>query len=117
MLDNRFLFYLTITDGYRKLGESEMYGAGGQKRVPPEFCKDFLTPLPPLLEQTAIADFLDRKTGRIDTLIEKKRRLVALLKEKRTALISRTVTRGLPEDASREFGIEPHALFKDSGVE
>ena len=39
--DYRYLFYLTITDGYRKLGESEMYGAGGQKRVPPEFCKDF----------------------------------------------------------------------------
>nr|WP_274522026.1 restriction endonuclease subunit S [Ectothiorhodospira lacustris] len=116
-LDYRFLFYLTITDGYRKLGESEMYGAGGQKRVPPEFCKDFLTPLPPLPEQTAIADFLDREMGRIDRLVAKKRQLIALLKEQRTALISRTVTRGLPADAALEFGLEPHTRFKNSGIE
>lgn len=73
-------------------------------------------PLPPLSEQTAIADFLDRETGRIDTLIEKKRRLIGLLKEKRSALISRTVTRGMPAEAAREFGLEPHARFKDSGI-
>ncbi|WP_427501039.1 restriction endonuclease subunit S [Methylomonas sp. MED-D] len=104
-LDNRFLFYITITHGFRKLGESEMYGAGGQKRVPPEFCKDFRIPLPPIGEQTTIADFLDSETGRIDTLVAKKRKLVELLKEKRSALISRTVTRGLPADAAREFGL------------
>jgi len=74
-------------------------------------------PVPPSIEQTAIADFLDRETGRIDTPVAKKRRLVALLKEKRTALISRTVTRGLPEAAAREFGLEPHTHFKDSGIE
>ncbi|MBP0923858.1 MULTISPECIES: restriction endonuclease subunit S [Gammaproteobacteria] len=116
-LDYRFLFYLTITDGYRKLGESEMYGAGGQKRVPPDFCKDFLTPLPPLPEQVAIADFLNRETGRLDTLMAKKRQLIALLKEKRTALISRIVTRGLPTDAAHEFGLKPHTRFKNSGIE
>jgi type I restriction enzyme, S subunit len=77
----------------------------------------FLITLPPQAEQTAIADFLDRETGRIDTLVAKKRRLIALLKEKRTALISRTVTRGLPEDAAREFGLESHTRFKDSGIE
>lgn len=74
-------------------------------------------PTPPLSEQTIIADFLDRETGRIDTLIEKKRRLIGLLREKRSALISRTVTRGLPAEAAREFGLEPHARFKDSGIE
>jgi len=76
-----------------------------------------LVPVPPLPEQSAIADFLDRETGRIDTLVVKKRRLVELLKEKRTALISRTVTRGLPEAAARKFGFEPHTRFKDSGIE
>lgn len=116
-LDCRFLFYLTITDGYRKLGESEMYGAGGQKRVPPEFCKDFLTPLPPFTEQAAIADFLDRETGLIDALAAKKQRLIELLKEKRTTLITRTVTRGLPGNVAREFGLAPHTRFKDSGIE
>lgn len=74
-------------------------------------------PVPPLSEQTAIADFLDRETGRIDTLIEKKRRLIVLLREKRSALISRTVTRGLPAEAAREFNLEPHTRFKDSGIE
>ena len=59
----------------------------------------------------------DQITGRIDTLVAKKRRLIALLGEKRTALISRTVTRGLPADAAREFGLEPHIRFKDSGIE
>jgi len=72
---------------------------------------------PPLSEQTAIADFLDRETGRIDALVAKKRRLIELLREKRSALISRTVTRGLPADAAREFGLEPHTRFKDSGIE
>ena len=52
-------------------------------------------PLPPLPEQQAIAAFLDRETGRIDALIAKKQRLLELLAEQRTALISRAVTKGL----------------------
>ncbi|TVO55319.1 restriction endonuclease subunit S [Denitromonas halophila] len=78
---------------------------------------DIAIPLPSEDEQTTIADFLDRETGRIDTLVAKKRRLIALLKEKRTALISRTVTRGLPDAAAREFGLQPHTRFKSSGIE
>ena len=74
-------------------------------------------PSPPLPEQAAIANFLDRETGRIDTLVAKKRRLIALLKEKRTVLISRTVTRGVPASVAREFGLEPYTRFKDSGIE
>lgn len=74
-------------------------------------------PIPPLPEQTAIADFLDRETGRIDGLVKRKRRLIELLREKRTALISRTVTRGLPADAARELGLEPHSRFKGSGID
>jgi len=56
-------------------------------------------PLPPLPEQQAIAAFLDRKTREIDELIEKKRRLIELLQEQRTALISHAVTKGLNPDA------------------
>jgi type I restriction enzyme S subunit len=74
-------------------------------------------PVPSYKEQTVIADFLDRETGRIDTLVAKKRKLVELLKEKRSALISRSVTRGLPADAAREFGLESHTSFKQSSVE
>ena len=54
-----------------------------------------LIPFPPLDEQRAIADYLDTETSRIDTLISKKRRLIELLAEYRTALITHTVTRGL----------------------
>ena len=62
---------------------------------------------PPLSEQRAIAAFLDRETAKIDALVAKKERLIELLQEKRTALISDAVTKGL----------DPDAPLKDSGVE
>lgn len=116
-LERRYLFYMTISSPYRKRGEAEMYGAGGQKRVPPEFNKDFRTPIPALQEQRCIADFLDREMTKIDMLIAKKRALIEKLKEKRSALISRTVTRGLPPDAARAANLNPHPPLKPSGVE
>ena len=61
---------------------------------------------PPLEEQAEIADFLDRETARIDELVDKKIRLIELLEEKRTALISHVVTKGL----------DPNVPMKDSGV-
>ncbi len=64
-------------------------------------------PFPPLSEQTAIASFLDHETGKIDVLVEEQRRLIALLKEKRQAVISHAVTKGL----------NSHAPMKPSGVE
>jgi type I restriction enzyme S subunit len=62
-------------------------------------------PVPPVAEQRAIAAFLDRETARIDALIGHKERLIALLEEKRQAVISHAVTRGL----------DPNAKLKDSG--
>jgi type I restriction enzyme S subunit len=62
---------------------------------------------PPKLEQRAIAAFLDRETARIDALVAKKERLIELLQEKRTALISHAVTKGL----------DPTVPMKDSGIE
>ncbi|MBM3317980.1 MAG: restriction endonuclease subunit S [Candidatus Eisenbacteria bacterium] len=58
-------------------------------------------------EQRAIAAFLDRETARLDALVAKKERLIELLQEKRTALITRAVTKGL----------DPTVPMKDSGVE
>ncbi len=63
--------------------------------------------LPPLPEQTQIAAFLDHETAKIDRLIEKQEELIRLLKEKRQAVISHAVTKGL----------NPHAPLKDSGIE
>ena len=64
-------------------------------------------PLPPLAEQTAIASFLDAETSKIDALIAEQRRLIELLKEKRQAVISHAVTKGL----------NPDAPMKASGIE
>jgi type I restriction enzyme, S subunit len=116
-LDCRFLFYLTRSRAFRGNGEGSMYGAGGQKRVPSEFCENFPIPLPPLVDQHAAADFLDRGTGKIDALVAKKQALIERLKEKRTALIARTVTRGLPPDAARAVGLDPHPRLKPSGID
>ncbi len=63
--------------------------------------------VPPIREQQAIATFLDRETSRIDELIAKKERQIELLQEKRSALISHAVTKGL----------DPNLKMKDSGVE
>lgn len=73
--------------------------------------------VPPLEEQEAIANFLDRKTAQIDELIAKKEALLKKLDDKRSALISHTVTCGLTAKAANEFGFKPHTLFKDSGIE
>lgn len=64
-------------------------------------------PLPPFPEQKTIAAFLDRETAKIDALIAEQQRLIELLKEKRQAVISHAVTKGL----------NPDAPMKDSGIE
>lgn len=74
-------------------------------------------PLPPIDEQEAIAAFLDRQTNRINGLVATKRTLLERLNEKRTALISRTVTRGLPPNPARAAGLEPHPTLKPSGID
>ncbi len=61
---------------------------------------------PPLDEQQAVASFLDRETARIDALIQKKERMIELLKEKRIALITQSVTKGL----------DPNVPMKTSGI-
>jgi len=86
-----------------------MLSANGVTRfgLPVSAFTEALLLLPPLPEQQAIAAFLDRETIKIDTLIAKKERLLEFLDEKRTALISWAVTKGL----------DPGAPMKDSGVE
>lgn len=103
----QFIFYLTLSDHFRRIGTAAMYGAGGQKRVPEDFIRDLKHPIPDLEEQRSIAAFLDRETAKIDALVEKKQKLIELLKEKRTSLITRAVTKGL----------DPNVPMKDSGIE
>lgn len=72
-----------------------------------DYLSDTLMPVPPVSEREQIAKCLDRETARIDALIEKKTRFIELLREKRQALITHAVTKGL----------EPNVKMKDSGVE
>lgn len=78
----------------------------GIPHVNGEELRGIVLPLPELNEQTQIANFLDHETAKIDTLIAKQEKLIELLKEKRQAVISHAVTKGL----------DPNVPMKDSGM-
>jgi type I restriction enzyme S subunit len=80
---------------------------GTQQNIGMGVIENMALAVPPLAEQTLIASFLDRETAKIDGLVGEQRRLIELLKEKRQAVISRAVTKGL----------NPHAPLKPSGIE
>ncbi len=101
-----YLAYCLLNAAYIRWIDTLTYGAKMPRVSPDEVTCSFI-PLPPLPEQQAIAAFLDRETARIDALVAKKERLIELLQEKRTALITRAVTKGL----------DPKAPMKDSSVE
>ncbi|MFM8496432.1 MAG: restriction endonuclease subunit S, partial [Planctomycetia bacterium] len=77
------------------------------KHIYPDELKRLLLAVPTQPEQAAIAAFLDRETAKIDALIAEQQRLIELLQEKRQAVISHAVTKGL----------NPDAPMKDSGIE
>jgi type I restriction enzyme S subunit len=72
-----------------------------------EQLRGYRLPKPPKVEQDAIASFLDVETSKIDALVAEQRRLIELLKEKRQAVISHAVTKGL----------DPNVKMKPSGIE
>ena len=67
--------------------------------------------------QWAIVESLDRETAKLDSLVRKQQTLIERLREKRSALITETVTRGLPPDAARAAGLDPHPPLQPSGIE
>ena len=103
-MDAWFWFYWTQ---FRRSYLISLGYGGGQPNLSQELLKSIQVPTPSLPEQRAIAAFLDRETAKIDALVAKKERLIELLQEKRTALISDAVTKGL----------DPDVPLKDSGVE
>ena len=105
-LHGHYVLYLILNKGVISLIDGSTFGAK-MPRVNWEFMANIPLPLPTLPEQQAITAFLDRETGRIEALIAKKKRLLSLLAEQRTALISRAVTKGL----------NPSVKLKPSGVE
>jgi type I restriction enzyme S subunit len=97
-LDARFLFYITKSEQFRKLGEGEMYGAGGQKRVPESFIQNFRQLMPPVTEQCVIADFLDRETARIGSFINLQERLKSAVLAQEHSAIAFALCEGLVQN-------------------
>src|SRR5690554_1222344 len=93
----------------KQLRHNLLTGANGFTRINLKIDKviDLLTALPPIAEQTSIANFLDLKTSEIDEIIADKKRLLELYEEEKTAIINQAVTKG----------IDPDAPMKDSGIE
>jgi type I restriction enzyme S subunit len=104
--NGRFLQYIILTKEFISIVDGSTFGTK-MPRASWEFVGGMLITLPTFPEQTAIAEFLDRETGKIDGLVAEQRRLIELLKEKRQAVISHAVTKGL----------NPHAPMKPSGIE
>jgi len=101
-----FIFYFMKSRAF--LASVELaWSYGTQQNIGMGVVSNLRITLPQLEEQRAIAAFLDRETARIDMLIQKKQRQIELLQEKRSALISHAVTKGL----------DPDARMKDSGIE
>jgi type I restriction enzyme, S subunit len=105
-IDAGFLTYCLLCPTWVLLIASSTFGSK-MPRANWEFIGHQVLPVPSMHEQRAIADFLDRETEKIDALVAKKQRLIELLQEKRTALISHAVTKGLDRDTP----------MKDSGIE
>jgi len=102
----KFLYYRLLSDDFVQLVNSMTYGTK-MPRASGEQIGNLPIQLPSFSEQRAITAFLDRETSKINTLIIRKQRLIELLQEKRAALISHVVTKGL----------DPDVKMEDSGVE
>ena len=103
-LQSRFVYYWLL--GFRE-NVIQLASGGGQPNISQEKIRSLRVPAPAQVTQIRIAAFLDRKTAAIDALIAKKERLIALLQEKRQALITQAVTKGL----------DPNVPMKESGVD
>ncbi|ELY0805462.1 restriction endonuclease subunit S [Campylobacter upsaliensis] len=87
-LNTRFVFYYFIAKRQDLI--SMAYG-GGQPNISQDIIKNFKIPLPPLQEQKEIAEFLDKKCEKINSVIEKTKRQIELIKEYKNTLINEAV--------------------------
>jgi len=97
----RFLLYSMLSPDFVGQVDASTFGAK-MPRANWEFIGSMKLSIPTYETQRLIADYLDRETGRIDALVAEKEKMLALLEEKRAALISRVVTRGLDESVPRK---------------
>ncbi|ELS0763343.1 restriction endonuclease subunit S [Vibrio vulnificus] len=109
--DKNYVRYFVQSELFKKQIDNLKTGSTIQ-HFGPIHLQQIVYPSALVSEQTQIANFLDHETAKIDTLIEKQQQLIKLLKEKRQAVISHAVTKGLPS-----VNGEAQAPMKDSGVE
>lgn len=104
--DTKFMYYFMQTDFFQ--GYIKVNGTGATfLGISQQAIGNFRLVFPSLIEQSQISAFLDHETGQIDALIAKQQRLIALLEEKRQAVISHAVTKGLnPSAPLRPSGID-----------
>lgn len=91
-LSNTFLACVVSSPIFLRLGEGHMYGAGGQKRVPDDFAREFRIALPSRAEQDSIVEHIKATHERFDALTAAATSAISLLQERRAALISAAVT-------------------------
>jgi len=104
VLNNKYLFYWLQAFKNEII---QLSSGGGQPNINQEKVASLKVSAPLIDDQIKIANFLDHETAKIDSLIAKQEKLIELLKEKRQAVISHAVTKGL----------NPDVTMKDSGVE
>lgn len=91
-ITSEFLYFITKSEIFMKIGEAFMTGAAGQKRVPTDFISEFIIGLPQKNEQQSIVTHIEKECTRLDANIEKYNKQIDLLQEYRTTLISEVVT-------------------------
>lgn len=89
---SRYLYMITMTQHFRKLGERVMTGSAGQKRISANYIKNFTLGIPAIKEQEEILKKLDSTLSKIDELIEIKKSEISGLHELKNRLISDVVT-------------------------
>jgi type I restriction enzyme, S subunit len=94
----KWVAYLTSSDVGKAYLDANGYG-GTKIQLSLNDVANLITTAPPLEEQAAVINFLDLETRKIEALIAQQRRMIELLKEKRQAIVSHAVTKGLNPDA------------------
>ena len=105
-VDARYIAYVCRSQPFLQDGSTRLQGVGNLRRVPVDFIFRFPVEVTDLVEQRAIADYLDRETTKINTLIEEQQPLIELLRERRIAIRTLLSTKGVDRSASlRESGL------------
>lgn len=116
-ISSDFLYYFTKSVGYENWKNS-IFSQATIQNIGADKYQNLIIPVPASIsEQNDLVNLLHRETEKIDSLIAKKNEFIERLKEKRTALISQVVTKGLPPEEAKKHGLPVNPKMKPSGVD